>query len=51
MLSKVTHEMSKASMIFCATVVLPLADPPQIPITNGSTCWPAQLYHGGLPAV
>lgn len=22
-----------------------------IPITNGSTCWPAQLYHGGRPAV
>lgn len=22
-----------------------------LPITNGSTCWPAQLYHGGRPAV
>lgn len=37
-------------MIFCATVVLPLALPPQIPITNGSTCWPIVLYHGGRPA-
>lgn len=40
-------------MIFCETVVLPLALPPQIPITKGfwpSTCWPWVLYHGGLPA-
>lgn len=22
-----------------------------LPITNGSTCCPAVLYHGGLPAV
>lgn len=21
------------------------------PMTKGSTCWPAQLYHGGRPAV
>lgn len=38
-------------MIFCATVVFPLALPPQIPITKGSTfAEPWVLYHGGLPA-
>lgn len=37
MLSSVTQGTFRASIIFLATVVLPEALPPQMPITNGST--------------
>jgi hypothetical protein len=47
----VTQSIFRLLMIFFATVVLPLALPPQIPITNASTSWPSLLYQGGLPAV
>lgn len=51
MLRRVTHGTFKDSIIFAATVVLPDAEPPHIPIINGLTCFPLQLYQGGLPAV
>ena len=34
----VTQGTPSSEIILLATVVLPLAEPPQIPITNGSTC-------------
>ena len=49
--SSVTQGTSSSEMILLATVVLPLAEPPQIPMTKGSTCWPWLSYQGGRPCV
>lgn len=49
MLNNVTHGTFNFSTIFCATVVLPLALPPQIPIRNALLFSPVVLYQAGRP--
>lgn len=48
----VTQGISNLSIIRLATVVLPEADPPQIPTTYGCfKIFPSRSYHGGRPFV
>jgi len=47
--NKVTQGTFNFSTILCATVVLPLALPPQIPIRNASLISPVALYQAGRP--